>query len=125
MKDILAPEYKPIFQAYTANPEEHGLPEGYHADSIWSQKLLRKLLQGEHVPRTMTLRHCGLFDESVREVQGAPRLLPPAEVAAKVKVEKVEHIFKQLKRHPVNMVIDLDPPVLQSVFEPVAFPMHL
>lgn len=110
MKDILAPEYKPIFKAYKADPENHVLPEGYHADSIWSQELLRKLLQGEHVPRTVTIRGRGLFSDAVRDVQQAPHLLPAAELAVKVKREKAEAIFKQLKRQPPQNVIELDSP---------------
>ena len=55
MKDILAEEYKPIFKAYKANPENHALPDGYHADSVWSRELLRKLLQGEDIPKTITI----------------------------------------------------------------------
>ena len=94
MKDILAPEYKPIFKAYKADPEAHVLPEGYHADSIWSQELLRKLLRGEPVARTITVRQRGLFDENVREMQEAPRLLPTAESALQVKREKVNHVWK-------------------------------
>ena len=110
MKDILAPEYKPIFRAYKADPESHVLPDGYHADSIWSQELLRKLLRGESVPKTIAVRQRGLFDENVREMQEAPRLLPAAEVALQVKREKVNHVWKQLKRHPVTTVIELDSP---------------
>lgn len=110
MKDILAPEYKPIFEAYKADPQAHVLPEGYHADSIWSQELLRKLLRGEPVARTITVRQRGLFDENVREMQEAPRLLPTAESALQVKREKVNHVWKHLKRCPVTTVIELDSP---------------
>ena len=110
MKDILAPAYKPIFKAYKADPEAHVLPEGYHADSIWSQELLRKLLRGEPVPRTITVRQRGLFDENVHEMQEAPRLLPASEVALQVKREKINHVWKNLKRCPVTTVIELDSP---------------
>eukprot|EP00438_Fugacium_kawagutii_P007346 Skav219313 [mRNA] locus=scaffold1152:120684:121398:- [translate_table: standard] len=82
VKDILAPEYKPIFKAYKANPEQHSLPDGYHADMVWSQELLRKLLAGERIPRTMTIRCHGLFSANVQEIQEAPRLLPPAELVS-------------------------------------------
>ena len=110
MKDILAMEYKPIFKAYKADPENHTLPEGYHADSVWSQELLRKLLQGEPIPQTITVRHRGLFGEEVGEIQRAPRLLPAAEAAVKVKQEKADQVFKQLKRQPLRQVIELDSP---------------
>ena len=38
-----------IFKAYKADPQNHVLPS--------TQELLRKLLQDEHVPRTITVRH--------------------------------------------------------------------
>ena len=76
----------------------------------FSQELLRKLLRGEPIPQTITVRHRGLFGEVAGEIQRAPCLLPAAEAAVKVKQEKAAQIFKQLKRQPLGHVIELDSP---------------
>ena len=47
---------------------------------------------------------------ALREMQEAPRLLPTAESALQVKREKVNHVWKHLKRCPVTTVIELDSP---------------
>lgn len=44
------------------------------------------------------------------EIQQAPRLLSTAEAAVKVKQEKVDQVFRQLKRQPLNQIIELDSP---------------
>lgn len=109
IKDILAEEHKPIFKAYRQNPSGHSLPDNYHADVIWSQELLRKLLNGESVPRTITIRRASLFSAEVSEVQQAPRLLPASEMAIKVKKEREVNFFKNLKRSNFG-IIELDSP---------------
>ena len=60
-KDLLVDSQKPIFQAYKKDPEAHALPANFHEDSVWSQELLRKLLSGEEIPRTVTVRGVSLF----------------------------------------------------------------
>ena len=76
---------------------------------VTPQELLRKLLNGESVPRTITIRMGNLFSAEVSEVQQAPRLLPASEMATKVKKEREVNFFKNLKRSNFG-IIDLDSP---------------
>ncbi|CAE7776876.1 unnamed protein product [Symbiodinium sp. CCMP2592] len=46
-KDLLVQSQHEIFKAYKLNPHAHELPPSYHEDSVWSQELLRRLLNGE------------------------------------------------------------------------------
>ena len=108
-KDLLAEAERPIFRAYKRNPQAHELPESFHADSIWSQELLARLLRGEQVPRTITIRGRGLFGGELVETQQAPRLLPPDEMSMKIKQEKVDSKFKELKSQRID-TIELDTP---------------
>lgn len=108
-RDLLTPEQKLVFQEYKKNPDGHTLPQRFHEDAVWSQELIRKLLHGEYVPRTITIRGRALFGGQASTTHQHPSLLPPAEMQAKVKQEKLEHVFKELKRKP-RQVIDLDSP---------------
>ena len=53
MKDILAPEYKPIFKAYKADPEAHVLPEGYHADLSGPKSCFANFFEGNQLPEPL------------------------------------------------------------------------
>ena len=109
-KDLLVDSQKPIFQAYKKDPEAHALPANFHEDSVWSQELLRKLLSGEEIPRTVTVRGVSLFGNGSFETHRSPRLLPESEMRVKVKQEQVNLVFQNLKRHPRGEVIELDSP---------------
>ena len=109
-KDLLADDQKPIFKAYKQNPDAHDLPDNFHEDSVWSQELLRKLLCGEHVPRSINIRGRSLFSDEVTHQRQVPRLLPDADMNIKIKKEKIDNIFKNLKRQPNPGVIDLGSP---------------
>ena len=64
-KDLLVQSQHEIFKAYKLNPHAHELPPSYHEDSVWSQELLRRLLNGEGIPRGCTTYRPrgGLFGE--------------------------------------------------------------
>lgn len=85
VKGILAEYQKPIFTAYKQNPHKHELPDTYHADMVWSQELLRKLMQGEPVSRTVTIRTRSLFGGEPQERHQVPALLPDQEMRLKMK----------------------------------------
>ena len=72
VRDILAEHQRPIFKTYKANPHKHKLPDTYHADMIWSQELLRKLLEGEPVSHTITIRGRSAFGGDLQEHHRAP-----------------------------------------------------
>ena len=109
-KDLLLDSQKPIFKAYKKDPDAHTLPPNFHADSVWSQELLRKLLSGEEIPRTITIRGASLFGDGPTERHEVPRLLPEAEMQSRVKQEQVNQVFRNLKRQPIHTVIELDSP---------------
>lgn len=110
-RDLLAAAYRPVFQAYKKNPSDHTLPESYHADSAWSQELLRRLLNGETVPRTVTIQsHINVFGEARAAAQEAPKLLSDQELKAKVKTEQCNLAFRKLKSYPIGHIIELDSP---------------
>lgn len=50
-KDLLAPSQHAIFKSYKMNPQGHQLPPSFHEDSAWSQEALRRLVNGEQLPR--------------------------------------------------------------------------
>ena len=107
-QDILVPEQVPIFQEYKANPGNHQLPPNFHEDSVWSQEVLRRLIRGEQVPKIMTIqRHQGLFGQEVPPRHVPPQVLPPAVSQVRVKVEKAEQVWKNLKKQG-KVQIDLD-----------------
>eukprot|EP00438_Fugacium_kawagutii_P030538 Skav235987 [mRNA] locus=scaffold348:92891:96249:+ [translate_table: standard] len=109
-KDLLVNAQKPIFKAYKKDPDAHNLPPNFHEDSVWSQELLRKLLSGEEIPRTITVRGRSLFGGDCVERQEVPQLLPHAEMRSRVKQEQVTEVFRNLKRQPIRTVIDLGSP---------------
>ena len=55
-KDLLVASQKHIFLKYKKDPDSHSLPPSFHEYAIWSQELLRKILSGEAIPRTITIR---------------------------------------------------------------------
>ena len=57
----------------------------------------------------VTIRGRALFGGQASTTHQPPSLLPPAEMLAKVKKEQFEHVFKQLKRKPAQ-IINLDSP---------------
>ena len=87
-KDLLIDAQKPIFKEYKKDPAAHSLPPNFHADSVWSQELLRKLLAGEEIPRTITIRGASLFGAGPVERHEVPRLLPHAEMQSRVKMPR-------------------------------------
>ena len=109
-RDLLAASYRPVFHAYKKNPSMQTLPESFHADSAWSQELLRRLLNGESIPRTMTIRGHSVFGQSREVIQKAPELLSNAEMQVKVKTEQCNQAFKHLKSFPIGHTIELDSP---------------
>ena len=109
-KDLLVAAQKPIFKAYKKDPAAHTLPSNFHEDCVWSQELLRKVLSGEDVPRTITIRGMSLFGSGSSERHEVPRLLPLAEMQTRVKQEQVNQVFRNLKRQPIDTVINLDSP---------------
>ena len=58
-KDLLSPTQVSVFRQYKLNPDKHQPPPFYHADCVWSQEMLRRLLHGEPLPSTSawTVRH--------------------------------------------------------------------
>lgn len=109
VKDLIAESQRPIFQNFKRNPDGHTLPSSFHEDALWSQELLRRLLNGEAVPRTVTIRGWSLFGGEPRDIQQAPWLIPERELALKVKQEKFDQAFKRLRRSSSTELIDLDP----------------
>ena len=97
-KYLLVAAQKPIFKAYKKDPAAHTLPSNFHEDCVWSQELLRKVLSGEVVPRTITIRGMSLFGSGSSERHEVPRLLPRAEMQTRVKQEQVNQVFRNLKR---------------------------
>ena len=60
-KDLLAPSQHMIFKQYKMNPHLHKYPEEYFRDLAWSQELLRRVLNGETIPRSSTVLGSSLF----------------------------------------------------------------
>ena len=108
-RDLLAEDQKVIFQEYKRNPDGHCLPPRFHEDAVWSQELIGKLLRGEDIPRTITVRRQSLFGAEVSTTYHPPSLLPSADMKVKVKQEKATQVFKALKRMP-RTTIDLSSP---------------
>ena len=109
-KDLLAEDQVPIFKAYKANPTNHQLPPNFHEDSVWSQEVLRRLVAGESIPKIVThVRHTGMFGQEVPARQVAPAVMPATEAKAKVKQEKVNYVWRFLKRAG-PLQIELDSP---------------
>ena len=50
-KDLLVPSQHAIYKSYKMNPQGHQLPPSFHEDSAWSQEALRRLINGEQLPR--------------------------------------------------------------------------
>ena len=131
-KDLLVDAQKPIVKAYKKDPDAHRLPSNFHEYFVWSHELLRNLLSGEEIPRTITIRGGSLFGAGPVERQEVPHLLPQAEMRSRVKQEQVTQVFRNLKRQPINAVIELETPSplkrpRSAVFatEPVANPDSL
>ena len=78
-------------------------------DAVWSQELIGKLLRGEDIPRTITVRRQSLFGAEASTTYHPPSLLPSADMKVKVKQEKSTQFFKALKRMP-RTTIDLSSP---------------
>ena len=109
-KDLLAEDQVPIFKAYKANPTNHQLPPNFHEDSVWSQEVLCRLVAGESIPKIVThVRHTGMFGQEVPARQVAPAVMPATEAKAKVKQEKVNYVWRFLKRAG-PLQIELDSP---------------
>ena len=107
--DLLAQDQVPIFKAYKANPHKHSLPPNYDADMVWSQTVLRRLVAGESVPKFQTIiTNGGLFGDAPAVQYVAPPVLAPQEALAKVKIEKTERIWRNLKRQG-RVTIELSP----------------
>ena len=63
--DLMTASQKPIFKQYKMQPHVHNYPASYLEDLAWSQTLIRRLLNGEPVPRSHTrLRPTSLFGSS-------------------------------------------------------------
>ena len=92
------------------NPHKHELPDTYHADMIWSQELLWKLMEGEPVSRTITMRGRSAFGGDLQEHHRVPALLSDQEMRVRVKEEKMQLVFQKLKRSNNGITVDLDSP---------------
>ena len=55
-KDLMDAAHQPIFRKYKMNPHLQEHPENYDEDLAWSQELLRRLLNGEKYPSSITVR---------------------------------------------------------------------
>ena len=67
-KDLLSPSQTWVFKQYKMNPDKHQLPPSYHEDCLWSQEVLRRLLHGESIPTSCTIRTPrGLFGDAASE----------------------------------------------------------
>ena len=102
--DIFVPEVKEIMQAYKNGCRE--LPATYDADVVWSQEYLKRCMAGTVIPRSRTVS-MRQPDGSRKEWAEHAQLLPPQELAAKVKKEKFDNVFKNIKKQG-PMSIDLD-----------------
>ena len=60
-KDLLDPSQQAIFKAYKMDPRSKIYPPSYHEDMAWSQEFLRKVLNGETIPRTISIIHASGF----------------------------------------------------------------
>ena len=60
-KDLLAPSQHTILKQYKMNPHLHKYPQQYFGDLAWSQELLRRVLNGESIPRSSTVLGSSLF----------------------------------------------------------------
>ena len=74
-RDLLAEDQKVIFEEYKRNPDGHCLPPRFHEDAVWSQELIGKLLRGEDIPRTITVRRQSLFGAEASTTYHPPSLL--------------------------------------------------
>ena len=113
--DLLIPSQKDIFRSYKKDPFKHTPPPSFHADMVWSQEVLQRLLRGESIPRTITIRPGrSLFGDIEPQRELRPELIGESETAVRVKKEKVSNVFQTLKRTgPV--LIDLDSPVQKRI----------
>ena len=67
-KDLLSSTQTSVFKQYKMNPDKHQLPPSCHEDCLWSQEVLRRLLHGESVPSSYTIRiPRGLFGDAASE----------------------------------------------------------
>ncbi|CAE7830488.1 unnamed protein product [Symbiodinium necroappetens] len=111
--DLMTASQKPIFKQYKMQPHVHNYPASYLEDLAWSQTLIRRLLNGEPVPRGHTvLRPTSLFGSSNARtaVASYPALLPEPELRVKIKKEKVDTAFRSLKGGTVVHTINIDSP---------------
>ncbi|CAE7860288.1 unnamed protein product, partial [Symbiodinium necroappetens] len=113
--DLLIPSQKDIFRSYKKDPFKHTPPPSFHADMVWSQEVLQRLLRGESIPRTITIRPGrSLFGDIEPQRELRPELIGESETAVRVKKEKVSNVFQTLKRTgPV--LIDLDSPIQKRI----------
>jgi hypothetical protein len=101
--DIFVPEVREIMKAYKDGCRE--LPASYDADVVWSQEYLTRCMAGSKIPRSATSISCHANgSRSERPVHAV--LLPPQEMAVKVKKERVHKAFLNLKNKPA-VTIDI------------------
>lgn len=94
-----SPRPSPHLQGIQSNPRKHSLPPNFDAGTVWSQTILRRLVAGEPVPKFETIiTNGGLFGDAPAVQYVAPPALAPAEAFAKVKLEKTERLWRNLKR---------------------------
>ncbi|CAE7034963.1 GIP [Symbiodinium sp. CCMP2592] len=108
-RDLLVQSQKAIFVNYKKNPSKHQLPESFHEDMVWSQEVLHRLFEGETTPRTVTIRGVSLFGEPRPPRQIHPRIVDGIDLGVRVKKEKVDTAFRNLKRS-APITIDLASP---------------
>lgn len=107
-KDLVVDVQKRIFKAYKKDPDARSLPSNFYEDSVCSQELLRKLLSGEEIPRRSLFADvlC-LVAALLKERRKVPHFLPDAEMRSRVKQEQVTQVFRNLKRQPIRIVVEI------------------
>ena len=70
--DLLSQDCKAAYGAYRKNPHSNLYPASFQADSEWSQVFLSKLINGESVPKTMTLHQTSPFSDTRAAIQMTP-----------------------------------------------------
>jgi hypothetical protein len=86
--DLMSEETRPAWLAYKKNPSSGVLTDEYRAGMVWSREYIDKLINGERVPRVMTVSGDQLFSTAPSTIQLVPRLMPAGELHQKIKVEK-------------------------------------
>ena len=105
-RDLFSDESKPAWRAYKQNPTHEVYPANFQEDTVWSQEFLRRLIRGEPLPPTLTVRGPSISSASSSTVQVAPALMSGSEIFHKVKRERQFAFDRKLAKHH-GMAIDI------------------